>query len=161
MEIKKFNVRFKRGKGALTYYVIKGGGSRESLKCLFMIMAEGEGNWPYDGISKYVFLQSEVVLKQKTVSNYLQYIFVITIASIHFHGFPVHPSHNRCWHDTRRGDGLLNNDAWLQRGEREVKNLTKSDCVICERSQIQAKFYIYEILMKIQAKEEILNFLKT
>ena len=32
-------------------------------------------------------LQSEIVLKQK--NNYLLYIFAATIASIHFHGFPL------------------------------------------------------------------------
>ena len=33
-------------------------------------------------------LQSEIVLKQKN-NNYLLYIFAATIASIHFHGFPL------------------------------------------------------------------------
>ena len=50
----------------------------------------GGGGWPYDDISKNNFFsQSEIVLKQKTTNNYLLYIFVITIASIHFDGFPL------------------------------------------------------------------------
>ena len=36
-----------------------------------------------------MFLQSEIVFKQKTTINYLLYIFVIIIASIHFHGFAI------------------------------------------------------------------------
>ena len=36
-----------------------------------------------------MFLQSEIVSKQKTTINYLLYIFVVTIAFIHFHGFPL------------------------------------------------------------------------
>ena len=35
-----------------------------------------------------MFLQSEIVLKQKN-NNYLLYIFATTIAFIHFHGFPL------------------------------------------------------------------------
>ena len=34
-----------------------------SLKCLCMIIGEGEGGWPCDDISKQVFLQSEIVFK--------------------------------------------------------------------------------------------------
>ena len=50
------------------------------------------GGWPYDDISKNNFFsQSEIVLKQKK-KYYLLYIFVITIASIHFHSFPLDPS---------------------------------------------------------------------
>ena len=49
----------------------------------------GGGGWPYDDISKKNFSQSEIVLKQRTTNNYLLSIFVITIASIYFHGFPL------------------------------------------------------------------------
>ena len=55
--------------GVLTYYIIteRGGGS---IKCLRMIMGEGEGSWPYDDISKNNFFsQNEIVLKQKTINN--------------------------------------------------------------------------------------------
>ena len=54
-----------------------------------MIMGEREGGWSYDDVSKEVFYQREIALKQKTTNNYLLYIFVITTVSIHFHGFPV------------------------------------------------------------------------
>ena len=40
-------------------------GGRGSLKCLRMIMGEGEGSWPYDDINNF-FSQNEIVLKQKT-----------------------------------------------------------------------------------------------
>ena len=41
----------KTTKGAFTYYIIiEGGGG--SLKCLCLIMAEGEGGWPCEDISK-------------------------------------------------------------------------------------------------------------
>ena len=46
----------------------------------------GGGGWPCDDISNF-FLQCEIVLKQKATNNYLLYIFAITIASIHIHGF--------------------------------------------------------------------------
>ena len=49
----------------------------------------GGGGWPYDDISKKNFSQSEIVLKQRTTNNYLLSIFVITIAPIYFHGFPL------------------------------------------------------------------------
>ena len=61
-----------REKGAFIYYLITEG-EGGSLKCVCMIMGEGEGGWPYDDIK----------------NNYLLHMFVITIASIHFHGFPL------------------------------------------------------------------------
>ena len=41
-------------KGAFTYYVITEGGEG-SLKCLRMIMGQGEGVWSYDDIRKINF----------------------------------------------------------------------------------------------------------
>ena len=49
-------------------------------------MGERKRGWPYDDISKQVFFYK---MKQKTTNNYLLYIFVKTIAFIHFHGFPL------------------------------------------------------------------------
>ena len=39
----------------------------------------GRGGWPYDVLGKQVFLQGEIVLKQKATNNYLLCIFAITI----------------------------------------------------------------------------------
>ena len=36
-----------------------------------------EGGWPNYDISKQVFLQSKMVLKQKATNNYLLYIFAL------------------------------------------------------------------------------------
>ena len=36
-----------------------------------------------------MFLQSEIILKQKTTINHLLYIFAMTIVSIHFHDFQL------------------------------------------------------------------------
>ena len=44
-----------------------------SLKCSCMIMGEGEGIWPCEIVFKHIL-----------------YIFIITTAFIHFHGFPEH-----------------------------------------------------------------------
>ena len=51
-----FDIPLLQDKTAFTYYVITEGG-RDSLKCLRMIMGEGEGEggWPYDDISKNNF----------------------------------------------------------------------------------------------------------
>ena len=46
----------KTAKGAFTYYVITGGGGGGGfVKCLCMILGEGEGGWPCDDRRKYVF----------------------------------------------------------------------------------------------------------
>ena len=44
----------KFSKRAFTYYIMTEGGGG-SLKCLRLIMGEGEGSWPYDDISKNNF----------------------------------------------------------------------------------------------------------
>ena len=67
---------------------LRGGRGVVSKMLMHNYAQGGRGVWLY-GINKLVFLQSEIVLKQKTTINYLLYIFVIIIASIHFHGFPL------------------------------------------------------------------------
>lgn len=44
----------------------------------------------YEILLNYIFLKKiDIVLKQKAANDYLLYIFVITTASIHFHGIPL------------------------------------------------------------------------
>ena len=74
--------------GAFTYVITEGGGGFS--KMLMHGYGGGGGSCTNDDISKNNFVsQSEVVLKQKTASNYLLYIFVIITASINFYGFPL------------------------------------------------------------------------
>ena len=66
-----YNIRFIFTKGAFTYYLITEG-ERVFSKMLIHNYGRkgGRGGWPYD-ISKNYFLQSEIILKQKTTINYL------------------------------------------------------------------------------------------
>ena len=74
--LKFWRIRKHQDKGAVTYYVTAERGEVVS-KMLMHDYGGREGGWPNYDISKQVFLQSKMVLKQKATNNYLPYIFAL------------------------------------------------------------------------------------